>query len=96
MRSIFGGLYGCIRYGSEEHIQFFIDELAGQKVSFSDMEALEIIEAFNLSKHPYDTEFKHQFWDQHFKHFFTELLTENVRIHNLNIVFKMFDAFNKF
>ena len=40
MRSIFGGLYGCIRYGSEEYIQFFIDELAGQKVTFSDLEAI--------------------------------------------------------
>jgi hypothetical protein len=40
MRSIFGGLYGCIRYGSEEYTQFFIDELAGQKVSFTEIEAI--------------------------------------------------------
>jgi hypothetical protein len=40
MRSIFGGLYGCIRYGSVENIQFFIDELAGQKVTFTDIEAI--------------------------------------------------------
>ncbi len=40
MRSIFGGLYGCIYYGSKEHIQFFIEEMTGQHLYFSDVEAV--------------------------------------------------------
>lgn len=53
LRSIFGCLYGCIRYGREEYIQFFVEEMKGQNLSFSEIEAIEIIEAFNLSKHEY-------------------------------------------
>jgi hypothetical protein len=40
MRSIFGALYGCIRYGQPQYIQFFVEELEGQKVSFNDLEAV--------------------------------------------------------
>ena len=40
MRSIFGGLYASIRYGSEEYVQFFIEEMAGQKLTFTDIEAI--------------------------------------------------------
>ena len=37
LRSIFGGLYACIRYGKPEYVKFFIEELTGQKHSFTDM-----------------------------------------------------------
>jgi hypothetical protein len=40
MRSIFGGLYACIRYGSSEYVQFFVEEMAGQKLYFTDIEAI--------------------------------------------------------
>ena len=40
MRSFFGGLYASIRYGSEEYVQFFIEEMAGQKLTFTDIEAI--------------------------------------------------------
>ena len=53
MRSIFGCLYGIIRSGRTDLIPFFEDEMKGQRITFSDMEAVEIIEAFNISKYPY-------------------------------------------
>jgi hypothetical protein len=70
MRSIFGCLYSCIRYGKEEYIRFFIEEMQGQKLGFSDMEAVEIVEAFNESSYPYTLEFKHSFWETYFKPFY--------------------------
>lgn len=39
-RSIFGCFYACIRYGREDYIQFFIDEMVGQKLTFTDIEAV--------------------------------------------------------
>jgi hypothetical protein len=36
-RSIFGCFYAVIRYGKAEYIQFFIDEMVGQQLTFTDM-----------------------------------------------------------
>ena len=53
MRSIFGCLYGAIILGKLDLIDFLVDEMKGQKTTFTDMEAVEVIEAFNKSKYPY-------------------------------------------
>ena len=37
MRSIFGCLYGIIKIGKIDLIDFFIDEMKGQKLTFTDM-----------------------------------------------------------
>ena len=40
MRSIFGCLYGAIILGKLELIDFLVDEMQGQKTTFTDMEAV--------------------------------------------------------
>jgi hypothetical protein len=37
--------------------------MLGQTMTFSEIEAVEIIEAFNKSKYNYTLEEKHRFWD---------------------------------
>lgn len=40
LRSVFGSLYACIKYGKLEYIEFFVEEMKGQTLSFTDMEAV--------------------------------------------------------
>ena len=96
LRSIFGCLYACIQYGREDYIQFFVEEMKGQTLSFTDMEAVEIIEAFNLSKHQYSEEMKFHFWDTYFKPHYVAAITSEVRIHKFSSAMRIFDAFDKF
>jgi hypothetical protein len=96
VRSIFGCLYGVILSGKPEYIQFFVEEMKGHALSYTDMEAIEIIEAFNKSSYPYTQEFKFEFWDTFFKPHYVANITSEVKIHKFSDAIRIFDAFNKF